>query len=906
MTDFTSLAPFIKVMPSMLPDVNSTLLKIGSWKYLIKSDLTEAYFQLPLSRKSQKYCGIVSPFKGTFVYTTGCMGLPGTEVALEELTCKILGDLVMNGCVAKVADDLYIGGASEKDLLDNFRIVLHRLKENNLRLSARKTVIAPASTVILGWIWSQGQLQASPHRLSSLAECQKPTTVSAMRSFIGSYRFLSKVVKDYAQFLEPLELHIAGKDSKCHIDWNDQLVHAFETAQNSLKSSKSITIPKPSDTLWIVTDGSLRSKAIGATLYVVRNGVPKLGGFFSARLPVNQAGWLACEIEGIAIASALHNFAPLIRQSEHRPHILTDSKPCIQASEKFYRGEFSTSARLATFLNAVGTYRAILGHISGKANVVSDFASRAPVICENHSCDICKFIHQLCDSVVGSISVEDFISGKARVPFTNRAAWLSTQNECPDLEKVRFHLKQGSLPSRKHKNLKDVRRYLHAGALITSDGLIVIRESKPFKHLLDRIVVPKSVSTGLLMALHLQCSHPSSHQLKKLFNRYFFAIGIDSLVNGISNGCQQCQAVKDIPHSLVEQSSCNPPDHVGFNLAADVIKRERQNILILRETVTSFTLAILVHDEKVESLRAGLISLVSKIRPSSVSPALIRVDPASSFQSIFNKVQLSDYNIHLEIGRFKNRNKNPVIDKAIRELQKELRIQNPMGGPLSAVSLDSAVAVLNSRLRDPGLSAQEMWTGRDQVSGEQLSFKDRNLIEDQHRRRLANHSHSERSKAHGRPSLPRVDVETGDLVFMYCDGNKNSPRPRYIVTGFEGDWIIVKKLHGGLFSSRPYQVKPSEIFKIPCFIPQDKMRPNDTESDTDDDLFGYADMTPPSRPLDHDMTVSNSNSDKLTTKRDAPATNVAHPGSSNTGPPRSLRSGREIKLPTKFADFELN
>ena len=99
---------------------------------------------------------------------------------------------------------------------------------------------------------------------------------------------------------------------------------------------------------------------------------------------------------------------------------------------------------------------------------------------------------------------------------------LSPQNECPDLEKVRFHLKQGSLPSRKHKNLKDVRRYLHSGALITSDGLIVIRESKPFKHLIDRIIVPKSVSTGLLMALHLQCSHPSSHQLKKLFNRYFF------------------------------------------------------------------------------------------------------------------------------------------------------------------------------------------------------------------------------------------------------------------------------------------------------------------------------------------------------------------------------------------------
>ena len=498
------------------------------------------------------------------MYTTGCMGLPGTEVALEELTCRIFGDLVMLGCVAKVADDLYIGGCSERDLYDNFRVVLHRLKENNLRLAAKKTVIGPKSTSILGWIWSQGLIQASPHRLSSLAECSKPLTVSAMKSFIGSYRFLSRVIKDYAQLLEPLELCIAGKDSKTHIQWNDQLNHAFELAQRSLRHDKAITLPRPSDVLWIVTDGSLRTKAIGATLYVVRDGIPKLGGFFSARLPVNQAGWLACEIEGVAIASALHNFAPLIRQSEHRPHVLTDSKPCIQASEKFYRGEFSTSARLATFLNAVGIHRAIVGHISGKANLVSDFASRTPVDCENKSCDICKFIHELCDSVVGSISVEnsisgsvrvgsvsinDLITGKAKVPFMNKTAWVSTQKECTDLEKVRFHLQQGSSPSRKHKNLKDVRRYLHSGALITNDGLIVVRESKPFKHLVDRIVVPRSVSTGLLMALHIQCSHPTSYQLKSIFNRYFFAVGIDSLISIVSNGCQQCNAVKDVPHS---------------------------------------------------------------------------------------------------------------------------------------------------------------------------------------------------------------------------------------------------------------------------------------------------------------------------------------------------------------------
>ena len=103
---------------------------------------------------------------------------------MEDLTCRIFGDLV--GCVSKVEDDLYIGGNSEEDLLENFKVVLHRLRQYNLKLSFHKTVIAPKSTGILGWNWSQGQLQASLYQLSLLSGCHKPITVSAMRSFIGS------------------------------------------------------------------------------------------------------------------------------------------------------------------------------------------------------------------------------------------------------------------------------------------------------------------------------------------------------------------------------------------------------------------------------------------------------------------------------------------------------------------------------------------------------------------------------------------------------------------------------------------------------------------------------------------------------------------------------------------------
>ena len=84
-TAFTEVAKYSKPQPSLMPNVDSTLRQIASWKYIIKSDLQKAFYQIPLSKESMKYCGIATPFKGIRVYTRCAMGMPGSETALEEL-----------------------------------------------------------------------------------------------------------------------------------------------------------------------------------------------------------------------------------------------------------------------------------------------------------------------------------------------------------------------------------------------------------------------------------------------------------------------------------------------------------------------------------------------------------------------------------------------------------------------------------------------------------------------------------------------------------------------------------------------------------------------------------------------------------------------------------------------------
>ena len=85
-----------------------------------------------------KYCGVGTPFKGVRVYKRCGMGIPGSETAVEELMCHVLGDLLQEGCVTKIADDLYCGGNSHQEL---WRRALSALNRCNLRLSNVKTII---------------------------------------------------------------------------------------------------------------------------------------------------------------------------------------------------------------------------------------------------------------------------------------------------------------------------------------------------------------------------------------------------------------------------------------------------------------------------------------------------------------------------------------------------------------------------------------------------------------------------------------------------------------------------------------------------------------------------------------------------------------------------------------------
>lgn len=845
-TAFADVGRYSKPQPSLMPDVDSTLRNIAQWKYLITSDLTSAFYQIPLSKSSMKYCGVATPYRGVRVYTRCAMGMPGSETALEELMCRVLGNCIQDGVVAKLADDLYCGGNTLDELLTNWRRVLETLHKCNLKLSPTKTIICPRSTTILGWVWSQGSLSASPHRVAVLSKCPPPETVRGLRSFIGAYKVLGRVLPKCSIHISPLENAIAGCQSQDKVIWTDELYQKFFNAQKALSTHRSITLPRSDDQLWIVTDGSVTKHGIGATLYVSRDKKLLLAGFFSAKLRKHQVTWLPCEIEALCIAAAIKHFSPYIIQSEHTTCLLTDSKPCVQAVEKLCRGEFSASPRVTSFLSTVSRYQITVRHLNGSANIPSDFASRNAPECTEPRCQVCSFIIQTEDSVVRSVQVQDIIDNMTRLPFTTRSAWLAIQSDCPDLRRTCAHLKQGTRPSKKTTNIKDVKRYL-AVASIARDGMLVVRRNEPLVPSTELIIVPRSVLDGLITALHIKLDHPSKHQLELVMKRFFYALDLTKAINHSYNACHTCLSLQKFPDSLVKQSSDDPPETVGFSFAADILKRDRQLILLLRETVTSYTSACIVSDEKQSTLRNALACLATELHPLDGPPAVIRVDPAPGFMALRNDETLKSLRLSLEIGRIKNPNKNPVAERAILELEDELLKQEPSGGPVSQLNLAIAIARLNSRIRYSGLSARELWTQRSQFTHDQLPISDRENLLLQHKLREKNHPSSEKSKhKSGKTSVP-YNVEVGDLVYLYSDRDKSRARNRYLVVSTDGDWCFIKKFTGNQLRSTSYKVKRDECYLVPKERPSNsypQTRYNNLTDDEDDDML-YTNAPPP-------------------------------------------------------------
>ena len=206
----------------------------------------------------------------------------------------------------------------------------------------------------------------------------------------------------------------------------------------------------------MTVDASPYNSGISATLFVRRDGKCLLAGLYSVKLKGHQTDWMPCEHEALAIGTGINHFSPYVRENEQSMQIFSDNKACVEAYQKLCKGSFSASSRISTFLSTLNTNNVTLEHLRGKDNIKSNFASRHPQSCIGCKCQICRFVNDLSESVVNSVTVSDVLSGSITMPYLNKSAWKSVQHDCSNLRRTLLISLRAHVLRKKTKNIKDL------------------------------------------------------------------------------------------------------------------------------------------------------------------------------------------------------------------------------------------------------------------------------------------------------------------------------------------------------------------------------------------------------------------------------------------------------------------
>ena len=807
-TAFNTLNDSIRPKPTSSCSAMSVFLFLARWKHHIFADLNNSYFQLPVKKSLWSYLGVMTPYKGVRVMTRTGQGLLGSDVELEQLLARVLGEEIYLGFCMTIRDDIVIGGNTINEVISNYESVLKKLHENNLKLSPNKVRILPLDTEIYGYRIVNGCIRPSDHTVTTLGrtKIEDLKTVKQVNSWKGLYKTLIGHLPALSNVMSPFDAATGSKSSNEKFLWTPALTSAFNAAMTHLSKINKTYLPKPTEQLILLPDAMSTLPCVGWVLYVQRDDKLLPVVYSTAKLKDYMIKWFPCEKEAIGVVLSLEQCAHWIQEAKLPTLVGPDSLAVVKAVDLIKKGKHSSNPRLQSLLASVNRRNIIFFHNSAKAgrHVIPDHLSRmSDNTCRSKDCAIERFLDDVPINLQSmSINLDDpttdllsltldtylpsppilaasaadledkLMARSGSIPLGSHNTWISIQKSDEDCRIV-FRLKMlGEEPRKKNTNPLINKIYKES---TIHQGLLVVKafDDHKFREIL-KVVVPPSHVDSILTVLHVRLNHPKQSQLKLLFNRYFYSPRLDAAIVKLYSSCHLCATLQKLPKQLESYSPSFNPDHPGIVMNIDVIRRATQLILVNVDSFSLYITACFIPSEKSEDLASGIIQVVTPVRHSG--PILIRVDKAPGLLKLANSSQsaLIDVGITLEIGNDANKNSNCSVDKAICELENEMKKISPVGDKITIAQLAQCTLLLNDKIRNRGLSAAEIHFARDSYDHSNLLLDDQTLMQRQRDLRIKNHPRLAKSRAPKKLPPTTSVISQGDLVFVQGTDSKHT------------------------------------------------------------------------------------------------------------------------------------
>lgn len=615
-----------------LPRIEESLEALLGAKYFSTIDLASAYNQVEVAPPDQHKTAFTTPM-GLFQYQRMPFGLQNAPATFQRLMQGIFRDDVLRTMMVYL-DDIIVFSSTIDDHLKRLDHVFSKLKSHGLKIEPAKCQFFRDRVSYLGHVVSAEGVATDPEKTKAVKEWPVPVTVRDVRSFLGFASYYRRFVPKFAQVAGPLHKLVAelgsegGKRStrkQINNLWTTECQNSFDKLKSLLTSAPILAYPDYNQPFILETDAS--NEGLGAVLSQEQDGKVKVIAYASRGLrggERNMENYSSRKLELLALKWAISDkFREYLLGAKFT--VYTDNNPLtyLQSKSKLKAVEQRWAAELANFNFSI-KYR------PGRHNQNADALSRI-----NHTEPTIAEVKQTLAFSTDTTDIPEEVRGHLRVAATflsnteartseDQATAFPTmsleetqrlQQEDAAISRLLHYRNLGRQPSRRERRqeTKAAQQLLsHWKRIEESHGVLYRRTGDGQGGESNLLLLPVSMKPLVLKGAHNQCGHQGQDRTEHLLRKRCWWPGLQADVKKWISNCERCVIAKGaylpVKTPLGSLLATRPLEVLAMDFTLlDKASDGRENVLVITDVFTKFTIAIPTRDQKATTVVKTLI-----------------------------------------------------------------------------------------------------------------------------------------------------------------------------------------------------------------------------------------------------------------------------------------------------------
>ncbi|WVZ93098.1 hypothetical protein U9M48_039107 [Paspalum notatum var. saurae] len=234
-----------------LPRIDDLFDQLKGASVFSKIDLRSGYHQLKIRASDIPKTAFVSLYV-LYEFTVMSFGLKNAPAYFMYFMNKVFMEYLDKFAVVFI-DDILVFSTNEEEHEKHLRMVLQKLRENQLYAKLSKCEFWLLEVSFLGHIISMGGTSVDPSKIKALQDWVAPQNVSEIRSFLGLAGYYRRFVKNFSKIAQPLSKLLAKGTT---FEWTNKCQFSFEELKKLLTTTPVLIMPDVQKPFIVYCDAS--------------------------------------------------------------------------------------------------------------------------------------------------------------------------------------------------------------------------------------------------------------------------------------------------------------------------------------------------------------------------------------------------------------------------------------------------------------------------------------------------------------------------------------------------------------------------------------------------------------------------------------------------------------------------